>query len=133
MTNNYTHERIPRRAKCLQWTGKNNDAVFALLAQHGMIGELFRQGNFIHVFSQQSYYTTLGRDHWLIEGEDGQLRNYIGEKFKLMYRPIDDELERLRAFVSDVYDIEMSQNVVESIMKLSRKHGSFPVSKKAPE
>ncbi len=117
-----THERIPRHADCLQWDGNNTQAVMERLAQHGMIGELFRDIH-IQVYKEGSYSDTLNIWDWLVERENGQLCFYDDETHALMYRPISDELERLREFISDVYDIEMDQKVVDRIMELSLKHG----------
>ena len=102
MKNNWTHERISRKAEAYQWDGSNTDQVFGLLAQHGMVGELFRDNQYIQVYYEQSYDSTLRKSDWLLIGEDSILRFYPDEKFRLMYRPIDDELERLRAFAREV-------------------------------
>ncbi len=105
MSNNYTHERIPRRADCLQWDGKNTAAVMARLTQHKMIGELYRDIH-IQVYRGGSYDDTIDIGMWLVVGKDGALRLYTDDQHKLMYRPIeskevdveftDDEVECLR-------------------------------------
>ena len=105
MKNNWTHERISRKANSIQWTGANTDAVLARLTQHGMIGELFRD-IYIQVYKDGSYSDTLNIGDWLVEGEDGKLRFYDDETHALMYRPISDELERLRAFARDVLRLD---------------------------
>lgn len=102
MKNNWTHERISRKAEAYQWNGENTDQVLDLLARHGMIGELFRDNQYIQVYHEQSYDSTLRKSDWLLVGEDSVLRFYPDEKFRLMYQPISDELERLRAFAREV-------------------------------
>ena len=97
MKNKPNEERISRKAASLQWTGNNTQAVMARLAQHGIIGELYRD-IYIQVYKDGSYSDTLNIGDWLVEGEDGKLRLYTDETHALMYRPISDELERLRAF-----------------------------------
>lgn len=100
-----THERIPRHADCLQWDGNNTQAVMDRLAQHGMIGELFRDIH-IQVYKDGSYSTTVNVGSWLVEGEDGKLRFYDDETHALMYRPISDELERLRACLLEIITLD---------------------------
>lgn len=104
MKNKPNEERISRKAASLQWTGNNTQAVMARLAQHGIIGELYRD-IYIQVYKDGSYSDTLNIGDWLVEGEDGKLRLYTDETHALMYRPIDDELERLRAFKQDALDM----------------------------
>ena len=95
MLNEPNEERISRKAASLQWTGNNTQAVMDRLAQHGMIGELYRD-TYIQVYKDGSYSDTLNIGDWLVEGEDGKLRFYDDETHALMYRPISDELERLK-------------------------------------
>ena len=102
MKNKPNEERISRKAASLQWTGNNTQAVMDRLAQHGMIGELFRD-IYIQVYKDGSYSDTLNIGDWLVEGEDGKLRLYTDGQHKLMYQPIDDELERLRAYMLDTF------------------------------
>ena len=104
MKNKPNEERISRKAASLKWTGDNTQAVMDRLAQHGMIGELFRD-IYIQVYKDGSYSDTLNIGDWLVEGEDGRLRIYDDETHALMYRPISDELERLRAFKQDALDM----------------------------
>lgn len=101
MKNKPNEERISRKAAALQWTGNNTQAVMDRLAQHGMIGELFRD-IYIQVYKDGSYSDTLNIGDWLVEGEDGKLRLYTDETHALMYRPIDNELELLRAFARKI-------------------------------
>jgi hypothetical protein len=124
MKNKPNEERISRKAASLQWSDNNTQAVMDRLTQHGMIGELYRD-IYIQVYNEGSYSDTLNIGDWLVEGEDEKLRIYDDETHALMYRPMgkDDELERLREFISDVYDIEMDQKIVDRIMELSLKHG----------
>ena len=117
MKNNYNCERISRKAEAYQWNGENTDQVLYLLARHGMIGELFRDNQYIQVYHEQSYDSTLSKYDWLLVGEDLVLRFYSDEKFKLMYRPIDDEIERLRAFAREV--IKLNEH---SILKIAVEH-----------
>ena len=105
MSNNWTHERIPRRADCLQWDGKNTDLVLARLAQHNMIGELYRDIH-IQVYNGGSYDDTLNIGMWLVVGEDSKLRLYTDDQHKLMYRPINDELERLKCEIERLKVLE---------------------------
>lgn len=104
MKNNWTHERISRKAASLQYIGNNTQDVIALLAQHNMIGELFRDLH-IQVYKDGGYSTTVNIGSWLVKGEDGKIRFYDDATFKLMYQPISDELERLRAFKLDVLSL----------------------------
>ncbi len=101
MNNNWNEERIPRKANSIQWDGKNTQAVLARLTQHKMIGELYRDIH-IQVYRDGSYDDTLNIGMWLVVGEDSKLRIYTDDQHKLMYRPIDDELERLRAFAREI-------------------------------
>lgn len=105
MNNNWTHERISRKANSIQWTGANTDAVLARLTQHGMIGELFRDIH-IQVYKGGSYDDTINIGMWLVVGEDSKLRIYTDDQHKLMYRPIDDELERLRACLLEIITLD---------------------------
>ena len=109
-----THERIPRRAECLQWTENNTQDVMGRLTQHGMIGELYRD-IYIQVYKDGSYSDTLNIGDWLVEGEDGRLRIYDNETHALMYRPISDELERLRAFAREIIAHKMDGILVLNI------------------
>ena len=81
-------ERIPRKGKRLQWTGENSLEVMAFLARHRMIGELFREGQHIMIYREQSYFDTLDRGMWLLEGEDGLVRIYTDDQNVLMYRAL---------------------------------------------
>ena len=101
MKNNWTHERISRKAASLQWAENNTQAVMDRLAQHGMIGELYRD-IYIQVYNDGSYSATLNIGDWLVEGEDGKRRFYDDETHALMYRPISDELERCKAFALEI-------------------------------
>ena len=123
MSHEYTHERIPRRADCLQWTGKNTDAVLSRLTQHKMIGELYRDIH-IQVYKGGSYDDTLNIGMWLVIGEDQKLRFYTDDQHALMYRPIDDELERLRAFAREMLDIETMRDMDSDKLELiGRQYG----------
>ena len=119
MKNNWTHERISRKAVSLQWDGNNTQAVMDRLAQHGMIGELYRD-IYIQVYKDGSYSDTLNIGDWLVEGEDGRLRIYDDETHALMYRPINDELERLRAFAREVIDYGANN---QAILIAAIEHG----------
>lgn len=124
MKNNWTHERISRKAEAYQWDGSNTDQVFGLLAQHGMVGELFRDNQYIQVYYEQSYDSTLSQSDWLLVGEDSVLRFYSDEKFRLMYRPIDDELERLRAFAREILDRDRGDDIGgDELQEVGEKHG----------
>ena len=116
MKNNWTHERISRKANSIQWTGANTDAVLARLTQHGMIGELFRDIH-IQVYKGGSYDDTINIGMWLVVGENSKLRIYTDDQHELMYRPIDNELERLRAFAREV--IKLNEH---SILKIAVEH-----------
>lgn len=105
MKNKPNEERISRKAASLQWTGNNTQAVMDRLAQHGMIGELFRD-IYIQVYKDGSYSDTLNIGDWLVEGEDERLRIYDDETHALMYRPIDDELERLKCEIERLKVLE---------------------------
>ena len=133
MKNKPNEERISRKAASLQWTGNNTQAVMDRLAQHGMIGELFRD-IYIQVYKDGSYSDTLNIGDWLVEGEDGKLRLYTDETHALMYRPIDDELERLRAFARDIVCRDRGNAIGSyTIDLISNRHGITPESLKAHE
>lgn len=123
MKNNWTHERISRKANSIQWTGANTDAVLARLTQHGMIGELFRDIH-IQVYKGGSYDDTINIGMWLVVGEDSVLRFYPDEKFRLMYQSINDELERLRAFAREILDRDRGDDVGgDELQELGEKYG----------
>ncbi len=123
MIPNYTHERIPRRADCLQWNGKNTQEVMARLTQHNMIGELYRDIH-MQVYRGGSYDDTLNIGMWLVVRENGELCFYTDDQHKLMYRPIDDELERLRAFAREIVCRDRGNAIgTYTIDRISRKHG----------
>ena len=105
MKNKPNEERISRKAASLRWDGSNTQAVMDRLAQHGMIGELYRD-TYIQVYKDGSYSDTLNIGDWLVEGEDGKLRFYDDETHALMYRPIDDELERLKCEIERLKVLE---------------------------
>lgn len=130
MKNNWTHERISRKAVSLQWDGNNTQDVMDRLTQHGMIGELFRDIH-IQVYKGGSYDDTINIGMWLVVGEDSKLRIYTDDQHKLMYRPIDDELERLRAFArcSFGFMVGLEENEID---ELAIKHGLLPKSLKSP-
>lgn len=119
----YTHERIPRRASCLQWDSSNTPSVMERLAQHHMIGELFRDIH-IQVYRNGSYDDTINVGMWLVVGEDKKLRLYADDQHKLMYRPIDDELERLRAFAREIVCRDRGNAIgTYTIDLISNRHG----------
>ena len=60
----------------------------AFLARHRMIGELFREGQHIMIYREQSYFDTLDHGMWLLEGEDGLVRIYTDDQNVLMYRAL---------------------------------------------
>ena len=123
MKNNWTHERISRKANSIQWTGANTDAVLARLTQHGMIGELFRDIH-IQVYKGGSYDDTINIGMWLVVGENSKLRIYTDDQHKLMYRPIDDELERLRAFAREILDRDRGDDIGgDELQEVGEKHG----------
>lgn len=105
MKNKPNEERISRKAASLQWTGDNTQAVMDRLAQHGIIGELYRD-IYIQVYTDGSYSDTLNIGDWLVEGEDGRMRLYTDGQHKLMYRPINDELERLKCEIERLKVLE---------------------------
>ena len=133
MKNKPNEERISRKAASLQWTGNNTQAVMDRLAQHGIIGELFRD-IYIQVYKDGSYSDTLNIGDWLVEGEDGKLRLYTDETHALMYRPISDELERLRAFARDIVCRDRGNAIGSyTIDLISNRHGITPEFLKAHE
>ena len=105
----------------------------SMLSRNNIVGELFRDRKYILIKTGGYTETAIAHGDWVFEREDGKVCFHSDLDHKSKYRPIikNNELERLRAFVSDVYDIEMGQNVIEIIMGLSRKHGLFPVLKAA--
>ena len=127
MKNKPNEERISRKAASLQWDGSNTQDVMDRLAQHGMIGELYRD-IYIQVYKDGSYSTTVNVGSWLVEGEDWKLRIYDDETHALMYRPISDELERLRAFAREAMNASDNGILVEVFHILIRKYGVFGVA-----
>lgn len=140
MENNYNAERISRKARTLQWSGSNTDAVMAVLAQNKMIGETYR-GDFISVRHEGCNYHTLRHGDWLVVGEDNLLRFYTDEKYQLMYRPRNDELERLREFARFAIkhgenDLSLLSRAVQLGLLVPRECGlalDLAESLKAPE
>ena len=106
MSHEYNYERIPRRAECLQWDGKNTDEIFGFLAKNSIIGELYRGNEYILIKQDGCIATSIRHGIWILKGEDGVVRYYSDSQHKLMYRPISDELERLRAFAREVIDCD---------------------------
>ena len=102
MIPNYTHERIPRRAECLQWDGKNTDEILGFLAKNSIIGELYRGNEYILIKQDGCIATSIRHGIWILKGEDGVIRYYSDSQHKLMYRPISDELERYKAFAREI-------------------------------
>ena len=98
-------ERISRKAERHQWDGNNTPEIMGVLARYSMIGELFRDIH-IQVYKDGSYSTTVNIGSWLVIGEDEKLRFYTDEKHKLMYQPINDELERLRGEIERLKALE---------------------------
>lgn len=105
MKNKYNYERIPRRAECLQWDGKNTDEILGFLAKNSIIGELYRGNEYILIKQDGCIATSIRHGIWILKGEDGVIRYYSDSQHKLMYRPISDELDRLRAFKLDVLSL----------------------------
>lgn len=86
---NPTHERIARKAECLQWLGENTDAVIAFLLKHDIRGALFRECQFLQLYTKSCYVDTLEHSDWLVEGEDRKLRFYTDAEHRVMYQPIE--------------------------------------------
>lgn len=114
----------------------------AILAQHQMIGELYRDIH-IRVYKDGRYDDTINVGMWLLVGEDRQLRFYTDDKYSNppMYRPISDELERFRAFakcvlsladVGDRYEVK-GGDMVLNLHSYAVKHGITAESLKVPE
>jgi len=117
MKNNYNVERISRKGEAYQWDGTNNGQVLGFLARHEMIGEMYREGQHIMIYREQKYFDTLDRGMWLVEGEDKLLRIYDNETYQLMYRPISDEPERLRAFAREILDYDRGGDELRDVGK----------------
>ena len=134
MIPNYTHERIPRRAECLQWDGKNTDEILGFLAKNSIIGELYRGDEYILIKQDGCIATSIRHGIWILKGEDGVIRYYSNSQHKLMYRPIDDELERLRAFAREIVCRDRGNAIgAYTIDLISNRHGITPESLKAHE
>ena len=141
MKNNYNYERIPRRAECLQWDGKNTDEILGFLAKNSIIGELYRGNEYILIKQDGCIATSIRHGIWILKGEDGVIRYYSDSQHKLMYRPISDELERLRAFAREIIawgsdDLAVRSLAVVSKLLIPAKHGralDLAESLKAPE
>lgn len=106
MSHEYNYERIPRRAECLQWDGKNTDEIFGFLAKNSIIGELYRGNEYILIKQDGCIATSIRHGIWILKGEDGVVRYYSDSQHKLMYRPIDDELERLKCEIERLKVLE---------------------------
>jgi hypothetical protein len=86
---NPTHERIPRRAECLQWDGENSEAVIELLLRGGLVGGLFRECSYILAREDGRVKCGISRGQWVLMGEDGKIRVYSDDEFKVMYRRLN--------------------------------------------
>lgn len=131
MKNNYNAERISRKAEVLQWTGENTEQVMMFLLKHRMIGNEYRADSIMvrkHGFIVHTLYHT----DWLVEGEDSILRFYKDEKYRLMYQPINDEFERLRAFALEIIDLECPGFQRWQKECIAEKHGITAESLKVP-
>ena len=134
MSHEYNYERIPRRAECLQWDGKNTDEILGFLAKNSIIGELYRGNEYILIKQDGCIATSIRHGIWILKGEDGVIRYYSDSQHKLMYRPINDELERLRAFARDIVCRDRGNAIGSyTIDLISNRHGITPESLKAPE
>ena len=134
MSHEYNYERIPRRAECLQWDGKNTDEIFGFLAKNSIIGELYRGNEYILIKQDGCIATSIRHGIWILKGEDGVIRYYSDSQHKLMYRPISDELERLRAFARDIVCRDRGNAIGSyTIDLISNRHGITPESLKAHE
>ena len=128
-----THERISRKAECIKWDGQNTVAVMGMLARNAMIGELYRGGEFILVYHDGGMLTSLNRGTWVLIGEDERVRFYSDADMQMMYRPINDELERLRAFARDILNLECPEFQSWQKKCIAGKHGITVDILKAPE
>ena len=134
MSHEYNYERIPRRAECLQWDGKNTDEILGFLAKNSIIGELYRGNEYILIKQDGCIATSIRHGIWILKGEDGVIRYYSDSQHKLMYRPINDELERLRAFARDIVCRDRGNAIGSyTIDLISNRHGITPESLKAHE
>lgn len=91
-------ERISRKGERIQWDGSNTDDVMGLLARGGLIGELYRDNQYILIRSDGTVDTSIKHGTWVLMGEDRKIRFYSDDDMKLMYIPIvkNDEMEQLR-------------------------------------
>ena len=133
MKNKYNYERIPRRAECLQWDGKNTDEILGFLAKNSIIGELYRGNEYILIKQDGCIATSIRHGIWILKGEDGVIRYYSDSQHKLMYRPISDELERLRAFAREILDRDRGDDIGgDELQELGEKYGMlelhFPIA-----
>jgi hypothetical protein len=132
-------ERISRKAERIQWDGTNTVSVMGMLARKNMIVELYRGGEFILVYHDGCMLTSMSRGTWVLIGEDERVRFYSDADMQMMYQPINDELDRLRAFAREIisYDSHATLNVaVKHGLVIPRKHGlgcDLTDSLKAPQ
>ena len=85
---NPTHERIPRTAECIQWDGKNTDAVMSMLSRNNIVGDLYREGKYILIKIGGCTETAIGHGDWVFEREDGKVCFHSDLDHKSKYRPI---------------------------------------------
>ncbi len=127
-------ERISRKAERIQWTGENTVAVMGMLARGGLIGESFHNGEHILIYKNGGMLTSICHGTWVFEREDGEICFHDDETHKSKYQPINDELERLRAFAREIVCRDRGNAIgTYTIDLISNRHGVTPESLKAPK
>lgn len=83
MSTGYTHQKKPYQAKCVQWDGNNVNAIRQLVmmdvVQHGASYLAIRHENTI---------STISPGWWVVKGENGQVKCYSDEAFRVKYQDI---------------------------------------------
>lgn len=74
-------QKRPYKADCVQWTGDNFDEVKDMMKAHDV--SLFG-GRFIMIRHNVGI-STLDIGHWVVRGENGYVKAYADEVFRVKY------------------------------------------------
>lgn len=83
MSNHYTHQKKPYQAECLQWDGNNVNEIRRL-----SIAEITQHGASYLVIRHENTLSTLSPGWWVVKGENGQVKCYSDEVFRVKYQAI---------------------------------------------
>ena len=87
---NYTHQKRPYKATCLQWDGLNTDAVTAMLEAAGAEVSPYGEQLMLRWRNRNSGLTIEMMDKWdwLRLGENGVLKMMKPDEFSLKYEEV---------------------------------------------